>query len=493
MNVFERFKEAWTVFRGRDHPQGPDIHGRYYDWSSGDSWGKGAQSTQFTPGYGNGGGYNGYYPFFGPSSSDRPDRLRLRSGNEKTIINSAYNRIALDVAAVEMHHAVIDENDNFKEIVPGSLEEAMNLEANIDQTSQAYMVDLVMSMFDEGVVAEVPVDCDRDKDGAFTDNEPIQFRTGKITEWRPQFVRVNVYNELTGRNEDVDLEKRRICIHENPFYSIMNQPNSIFKRLTRKLAILDMVDEKQGSDKLNMVLQLPYIVRTDVQRATARARLQEMQDQLSKNQMGITYVDGTEKIIQLNRPIETNLQSQIEWLTDLFFSQLCITKEILNGTADEKTMTNYMNRCIGAICSSIAQERRRKLLTKKQRSEHQSIVFTQDPFKLIPVTSIADIADKLTRNAILSPNEVRGIIGYKPSDDETADQLVNRNMPIKQTPGMAEAGGDEVSDYAPDESSPVEQTMQHSALPKLNRAQRRQLEKQMTRSKVPRGFIINAH
>ena len=437
--------------------------------------------TQFGPAYntglGNGGGWNGFGS--GPSSSDRPDRLRLKSVNEKTIMASVYNRIALDVANVEFHHALIDENDMFKEAIKGSIEEAFNLEANVDQSAQAYVIDLVMSLFDEGVVAEVPIECDRDENGSITDELPLQLRTGKIVEWRPQEVKVNVYNEQTGRREDVPLPKRETCIIENPFFVVMNAKNSVVSRLTRKMAILDMIDEKLGSDKLNMVVQLPYIVRTDAQRATARARIQEMQDQLDKNKLGITYVDGTEKVIQLNRPIETNLQSQIEWLTDLFLSQMCITKEILNGTADSKVMANYMQRCIGVICTAIVQERRRKLLTKDQRDQGESIVFVQDPFKLIPVTELAELMDKTNRGGIMSPNEWRSVIGYKPSDDETSNMLVNRNMPMNQTPeGMqAENGGQ--ADEVPDAE------VQHIAIPIgqfLNQAQRRRME----RSKVPR-------
>ena len=462
MNVFQRFQEAFRVFRGRDRP----------DYSNGNLWGNSGNVTQFTPGYG-----TGMFNYMGPSSSDRPDRLRLKPGNEKTIINAVYNRIALDVAAVEFHHAKIDESDNFKEVVKGSLEDAMNVEANIDQTAQAYMTDLVMSMFDEGVIAEIPTDCDRDKNGTITDVLPLHLRLGKITQWMPQDVKVNCYNELTGQKEDIVMPKREVSIVENPFYSIMNQKNSIFARLTRKLAILDVVNEKQGSDKLNMIMQLPYIVRTDTQRKTANARLEELEAQLGKSNLGIGYVDGTEKIIQLNRPIETNLQSQIEWLMKLFFSQLCITEEILNGTADETTMTNYLNRCIGVICTAIAQERRRKFLTKEQRDKSESIVYTQDPFRLIPVTNIADIFDKLTRNAIISPNEARGIIGYKPSDDETANQLVNRNMPIKQTPGAAVTDEGE-----PGEQAAPEPEMEQSAIkPKLNRNQRRKLARQKAR------------
>lgn len=461
MNVFERFQEAFRVFRGRDRPA--------IDFSSGKAWGNSGQVTQFMPGYGTGQVYP-WGSYSGPSSSDRPDRLRLKPGNERTIINAVYNRIALDVAAVEFHHAKIDESDNFKAVVKGSLEDALTVEANIDQTSQAYMTDLVMSMFDEGVVAEVPAECDRDEKGTITDKLPLQLRLGKIVQWMPYEVKVQAYNELTGQKEEIVVTKRETSIIENPFFSVMNQKNSIFMRLTRKLAILDMVNEKQGSDKLNMIMQLPYIVRTDAQRKTANARLEELEAQLGKSNLGIGYVDGTEKVIQLNRPIEMNLQSQIEWLMNLFFSQLCITQEILNGTADEKTMTNYLNRCVGVICSAIAQERRRKFLTKEQRKNSESIVFTQDPFRLIPVTNISDIFDKLTRNAILSPNECRGIIGYKPSDNETADQLVNRNMPIEQTPGAP----------VTDEGEPGEEKeLEHSEIPKrLNRNQRRKLARQ---------------
>ena len=472
MNVFERARMAWTAFRGRDHPG--------TDWSNPEMWGRKRHVTQFDPGYGNGGGWNG--PGSGPGSSDRPDRLRLKSVNEKTIVAAVYNRIALDVANVEFHHALIDENDMFKESIPGSIEDDFNLEANIDQPPQSYMIDLVMSLFDEGVVAEATVDCDRDEDGSITDELPLQLRTGKIVEWRPQEVKINLYDETRGQKQDVLLPKRETCIIENPFFAVMNHKNSIAQRLTRKMALLDLVDEKLGSDKLNMVLQLPYIVRTDTQRDTARARIKEMQEQLDGNKLGITYVDGTEKIIQLNRPIENNLQSQVEWLTDLFLAQLCITKEILNGTADSKVMANYMQRCIGVVCAAIVQERRRKLLTKAQRDEGQSIVFVQDPFKLIPVTELADLMDKTNRGGIMSPNEWRSVIGYKPSEDETANMLVNRNMPMNQTPEGMQAEGEGPYEEMPEEVPPE---IQHSAIPfgiVLNRAQRRRME----RSKVPR-------
>lgn len=481
MNIFERAREAWMVFRGRDHPIGPNIRGKYYeprDWTSPDNWGKGTHTTQFTPGGGNGGGVNWPYAYLGPSSSDRPDRVRLSPMNEKSIVISVFNRIALDVAMVEFHHAAIDENDNFKEVIKGSIEEALSLEANVDETSFAYMVDLVLSMFDEGVVAEVPVECDRDsKTRSITDKEPLQLRLGRVAEWRPQQVKVNLYNELTGMKEDIDVDKREVCIIENPFYSVVNLKNGILARLTRKMALLDQIDERQGDSKINAIFQLPYIVRTDVQRATARARMKEMEDQLEKSKYGLTYIDGTEKMITLNRPIGEGLQSQIEWMTDLFLSQLCMTREILNGTADPKTMANYMQRNIGVICTAIAQERRRKLLTKKQRDNGESIVFVQDPFRLTPVTELAELIDKSTRNAIMSPNEWRGIIGYKPSDDATSDMLVNRNMPMAQTPG-----GAETNDMSAPEEEQAYPVMQQSVIP-MNRQQRRQLE----RSKVPRG------
>ena len=269
--------------------------------------------------------------------------------------------------------------------------------------------------------------------------------------------------------KEFDMPKREVVIIENPFFSVMNQKNSIFQRLIRKLALLDMVHEKQGNDKLNMIIQLPYIVRTDAQRKTANARLEELEAQLGKSNLGIGYVDGTEKIVQLNRPIETNLQTQIEWLMKLFFSQLCITEEILNGTADSKTMSNYMQRCIGVICTAIVQERRRKLLTKEQREDNESIVYVQDPFKLTPVTELADLMDKSIRSAIMSPNEWRSIIGYKPSDDEASNMLANRSMPMNQTP---ETNGDVVPD---DEEQPE---MAQSAVPRLNRNQRRKLARQ---------------
>ena len=448
MNVFERFREAWSVFRGRDHP---------------------GNITQFTPGWGTSTvTYHG-----GIGTGTRPDRYRMSAGNEKSFVAAVYTRIALDVAAVEMHHAMIDDNENYKEAIQGDLEEFMNTEANIDQTSMNYVIDLVLSLFDEGVVAEVPVVCERNGDGSFKSLDEV--RLGKITEWRPDQIRVNLYNQMTWRKEEVVMGKREVSIIENPFYAVMNERNSLAKRLMRKLAILDVVDDKNGSDKLNMIIQLPYVVRTDAQRTTARNRLKEMQEQLTESNLGVTYVDGTEKIIQLNRPLENNLQSQIEWLTKLFFSQLYINEDILTGTADEKTMTNYMNRTVATVLEAICAERKRKFLSKEQRKKGESIVYLQDPFRLIPVTQIAEIGDKMTRNAILSPNEVRGMIGYKPSDDPASDQLVNRNMPYDQTPGAAEA-----EEGIPVEEVPAE--LQQGDLP-MNRAQRRRMERERAKNR----------
>lgn len=422
MNIFERFREAWAVFRGRDHPEAGGHVTQFKGWDAPIGW-------------------SGY----APTSSDRPDRMRMRSSNERTIINAIYNKIALDVAQVEIHHAKVDDNEFFKEIVPGKLEDLLTVETNIDQTAMNYTVDLVMSMFDEGVVAEVPINFDSDDPlrqmdpAGQTPKDIEEMRIGRIVSWKPREVEIEVYNSATGEKQQITMGKREVCIHENPFYSIMNEKNSIFQRLVRKLNVLDVVDQNYSSDKLNMIMQLPYIVRTDVKRKEANDRLHEVENQLGTSPHGIAWVDGTEKIIQLNRPIENNLQAQVEWLTNLLFSLLGLTQEILNGTADEKAMANYMNRCVGVVLEAICSERKRKLLTPEQRQNGESIVYVQDPLRLIPATSLSDIFDKLSRNAILSPNECRGVLGYKPSEDPSANKLVNRNMPISETPN-AESG-----------------------------------------------------
>lgn len=471
MNIFERARDAWMVFRGRDRPVN--------DWSSQDNWGQGKQVTQFDP-YGSGGGWNGYG--YAPSASERPDRAVLDSVSAKTVLASIYTRIALDFAKVEFHHVHVDENDNMKDTIPGSLEDVLTLEANIDQNVFQYSIDLVLSMFSEpkGNIAEVPIEYDKDNDGSFTDKEPIQYRIAKITRWFPQEVEVDVLNDRTGQHERVKMNKREVCIHENPFYQIMNKKNSLASRLARKMSLLDKIDENLGSEKLNAVVQLPYIVRGDIKKQQARDRLKDLEEDMKKSSLGIGYIDGTEKIVQLNRPLGEGLQEQIKWMTEALMSQLSMTDEILNGTADSKVMANYYERCIGVICRPIALERRRKMLSKAQRDAGEAIIFVQDPFKLIPVTELADLMDKSIRGAIMSPNEWRSIIGYKPSNDASADMLVNRNMPMDQTPGGALAGGDEETPSVPEQESSM--AVQHSMIP-LNRQQRRRME----RSKVPRS------
>jgi hypothetical protein len=309
----------------------------------------------------------------------------------------------------------------------------MSFEANIDQNKYSYMLDLILSMFDEGVVAEIPIECDVDP--KYTSGfDILQLRTAKILEWHPQHVRVRVYNDRTGMQEELILPKNKVAIIENPFYSVMNEPMGILQRLLRKLSILDYVDEQVGSDKFNMILQLPYVAKSEQQRLTANKRVEQLEGQLSKSKYGIAYTDGTEKVIQLNRPLDNNLMSQIEYLTNMLYSQLGITASILDGTADEKTMLNYYNRTIDPILSAIANERKRKFLSKTARTQGESIMYFRDPFKLTPVFNLADVADKFTRNAILSSNEFRAIIGYKPVDDPMADELSNKNMPVQDQP-----------------------------------------------------------
>lgn len=475
MNVFERARAAVAAFRGRDRPMNPN------DWSDESNWGQGPHISQFKPSYPSGGGWNGLS--YGPSSSDRPDRVTLGRYNAETVLGAIQMRIALDVAQVEFHHVHVDENDNMKDIIKGSIENALRTEANIDQNSFQYTLDVVLSMFNEptGNVAEVAVECDRDpKTKGITDELPLTLRTAKITKWYPQKVEVDVLDETTGEHEKIVLDKREVCIHENPFYQVMNRKNSLFSRLGRKMALLDKIDDSLGNGKLNAVLQLPYLARTDLQKERAKDRIKELELQMKTNELGIGYVDGTEKLIQLNRPLGEGLQSQIEWMTELGMAQISITKEVLNGTADPKTMANYRERCVGVVCAAISAERRRKLLTKEQRDKGESIIYVQDPFRLTPVTDLADLMDKSIRGAIMSPNEWRSIIGYKPSNDESANMLVNRNMPMDQTPGGAQAGGDEEIAQEPQPQYPPE--MKHSAMP-MNRQQRRQME----RSKVPRS------
>ena len=366
------------------------------------------------------------YQDTGPSTSYRPDRTRLTGGNERSIVTSIFNRIALDVSSINIKHCRIDDNGRFKESINSSLDNCLNLEANIDQTGRAFMQDVVMSMLDEGCVAIVPTDTTLNP--IATASYDIQaMRTGKILEWYPNHVRVRVYNEKTGKQEDIKLPKSMVAIVENPLYAVINEPNSTMQRLMKKLVLLDAVDENTRSGKLDMIIQLPYVIKSDARKAQAEKRRKDIEEQL-KGPYGIAYVDGTEKVIQLNRPIENNLMSQIEYLTKLLYSQLGITEEILNGTANEQTMLNYNSRTIEPIVSAIVDEMKRKFLTKTARSQNQTIQFFRDPFRLVPVNDIAEIADKFTRNEILTSNEIRQIIGMKPSNDPKADKLINSNL-----------------------------------------------------------------
>lgn len=362
----------------------------------------------------------------GPGYSMRPDRSRLTRGNERSIVTSIYNRIAIDVAAININHCRVDENQRLVENIDSTLNTCLNLEANIDQTGRAFMQDVVMSLLDEGCVAIVPVETSIDP--AVSSSYDIwSMRTGKILEWYPEHIRVRVYNEKTGCREDITVPKKTVAIVENPLYAVMNEPNSTMQRLIRKLNLLDAVDEQSGSGKLDMIIQLPYVIKTEARRKQADKRIKDIEDQL-KGPYGIAYTDGTEKIVQLNRPIENNLMKQIEYLTNMLYSQLGITQTVLDGTADEQTMLNYYSRTIEPIISAIVDEMKRKFLTKTARTQMQTIKFFRDPFRLVPVGNIAEIADKFTRNEILTSNEIRQIIGMKPSDDPKADQLINSNL-----------------------------------------------------------------
>ena len=368
-----------------------------------------------------------YNHAIGPSYSYRPDRPRFTRGNERSIVTSVFNRIALDVAAISMQHCILDDNGRFVEVVNSKLNNCLTLEANLDQTARAFVQDVVMSMFDEGCVAMVPVDTTFDPE-ITSSYDVLSMRTGKIVDWYPEHVKVRVYNEKTGRKEEVILPKSAVGIVENPLFAVVNEPNSTGQRLIRKLNLLDQIDEQSGSGKLDLIIQLPYVIKTDARRDQAERRRKDIENQLSGSKYGIAYTDGTEHITQLNRPVENNLLKQIEYLRDMFYSQLGITQTILDGTADDKTMLNYYSRTIEPIISAIVDEMNRKFLTKTARTQHHAIKFFRDPFKLVPVNDIAEIADKFTRNEILTSNEIRQIVGMKPSDDPKADQLVNSNI-----------------------------------------------------------------
>ena len=368
-----------------------------------------------------------YYQDSGMSYSYRPDRPRLTRGNERSIVTSVYNRIALDTSAISIRHVRLDENDRYLEDIKSKLNECLTIEANIDQTSRAFIQDVVMSMLDEGCVAIVPVDTTFDPN-VTSSYDILTMRTGKILEWRPQHVKVRLYNDRTGVKEEVVVPKSTVAIIENPLYSVMNEPNSTMQRLIRKLNLLDVVDEQSSSGKLDLIIQLPYVIKTEARRLQAENRRKDIENQLAGSKYGIAYTDGTERITQLNRSVENNLMKQIEYLTNLLYSQLGITQSVMDGTADEKTMLNYTNRTIEPIVSAIVDEMKRKFLTKTARSQQQSIKFFSDPFKLVPVNDLAEIADKFTRNEIMTSNEIRQIVGMKPSDDPRADELKNANI-----------------------------------------------------------------
>ena len=368
-----------------------------------------------------------YYRNIGSGYSIRPDRPRLSRGNERSIVTSIFNRIAIDVASIDIKHCRLDNNGRFREEIDSGLNNCLGLEANIDQTGRAFIQDTVMSMLDEGCVAIVPVDTTLNP--KITNSYDIlSMRTGKIIDWYPAHVKVRVYNDKTGEKEDIILPKKQVGIIENPLYAVVNEPNSNMQRLIRKLSLLDVTDEQTASGKLDLIIQLPYAVKSDLRKRQADDRVKAIEDQLATNKYGIAYIDGTEKVTQLNRSVENNLLKQIEYLTGMAFSQIGITQSILDGTADEKTMLNYYNRTIEPIVSVIVDEMKRKFLTKTARSQQQSILYFRDPFKLVPVNDIAEIADKFTRNEIMTSNEIRQIVGMKPSDDPKADKLINSNI-----------------------------------------------------------------
>lgn len=389
INFVDRLRNSWNAFVNRDPTK---VHGSY--------------------------GMGTYY---------RPDRPRLTGGNERSIVTSVFNRIALDVASISIRHCRLDSDDRYIETIQSDLNNCLTLEANLDQTARAFYQDAVLSMFDEGCIALVPVDTTGDP-YASGKYDILSMRVGKIIEWYPSDVKVRLYNERTGKHEDIVLNKKIVAIIENPLFAVMNEPNSTLQRLMRKLVLLDSIDEKTSSGKLDLIIQLPYTIKTESRRQQAELRKNDIEQQLTGSKYGIAYIDGTEKVTQLNRPIENNLMKQIEYLTSMLYGQLGITQSVLDGTADEKTMLNYNNRTIEPIVSAIVDEMKRKFLTKTARSQKQTIMFFKDPFKLVPVNDIAEIADKFTRNEIMTKNEFRQVIGMKPSNDPKADMLVNSNI-----------------------------------------------------------------
>lgn len=390
------------------------------------------------------------YQAVGPGYTYRPDRPRLTRGNERSVVTSIYTRIAIDAASIDFKHCKADANGRFISDVDSTLNNCLNLEANIDQTGRAFIQDAVMSMLDEGSVALVPVETSLDpRDTTSYNIESI--RTGKIVEWYPNHVKVNVYNKNVGKREDIRLPKSMVGIIENPFFAVINEQNATMQRLIRKLSLLDIVDEQSGAGKLDMIIQLPYVIKSDARRKQAEQRRKDIETQLASSKYGIAYADGTEKIVQLNRSVENNLLKQIEYLTGMVYSQLGITQSIMDGTADEQTLLNYYSRTIEPIVSAIADEMKRKFLTKTARTQKQTIMFFRDPFKLVSVTNIASVADTFTRNEIMTSNEIRQKIGMKPSDDPKADKLINSNLnqsdeALKEATDNSAEGREDVSD-----------------------------------------------
>ena len=400
-----RFKHAWNAFMNRDPTR--------YDYE------------------------------YGSGYSIRPDRVHLRGGNERTIVNSIITRIAIDAASTTIQHVRLDENGRFLEVIDSGLNNCLNVRANIDQTGRSFLQDMVQSMCDEGCVAVVPVDTDINP--AKTDSYEIRsMRVGKIVQWYPNDIRVRLYNDRTGEKQEITVPKRTTAIIENPFYSIMNEPNSTMRRLNRKLSLLDITDEQTASGKLDLIIQLPYLVKSEARKKQANERRKEIEEQLTGSRYGIAYTDGTEHITQLNRSIENNLMNQVDYLTSMLYSQLGLTKGVLEGTASEEELTNYYNRTIEPIVSTIVNEFNTKFLTKTARTQKQTIYYFRDPFRLVPVAKLAEIADKFTRNEIMSSNEFRQIIGMKASGDPRADELRNKNMPTQDESAMpADEGYDE--------------------------------------------------
>lgn len=393
-NFTDRLRNAWNAFLSREPTQIP---------------------------------YSSEYYYRGITSSIRPDRIHLTRGNERSIVTSVYNRIAMDAAAITIQHVRLDENGRFIEVVDSGLNNCLTLEANMDQTGRAFLFDAIMSMLDEGCVALVPTD---------TSVSPIRndsfniltLRTGRIVDWSPYYIKVRLYNERLGRHEEIPIPKSMAAIIENPFYAVMNEPNSTLQRLIRKLNLLDVIDEQSGAGKLDLIIQLPYIIKTEARRQQAENRRKDIEMQLAGSKYGIAYTDGTEKITQLNRSVDNNLMKQIEFLTSMLYSQLGITTGVLDGTANEETMTNYYSRTIEPILSAFVDEMKRKFLTKTARTQHQSIAFYRDPFRLVPTSQLAELVDKFTRNEVMTSNEFRQVIGLKPSNDPKADELRNKNI-----------------------------------------------------------------